>query len=595
MNGYKYKPSTVMFDERVKSTLMKIQNDYHNGKVTTKTDYAYNIKQAIYEFYKRMGKPTFEFIAASDVPAFPHYKAMVESAKLDMSNIVEGCEQLNEILSDMNNAMIEETSVINKNILIIDNKVQEIEKKIRTISDASSMVFSDSFEFNNLDERYNTDTDELDDKLSHADISERVCCLATKNRSYENDFDITVLNSSNGFPGNTHEVYETMEGIKYIGETDTRMSLHSMLNPDNKDCFEFEMYNLDNEVRMKTSSIGFRYKEGISWITEDDELRLDLKITFRLPAKLNTIKLNGMPKVNFQTDHPTIKEIIIKDDYAGVQTINYGGPLLERTTINFKPQTVREIIIKLSQRDSTITKVARSYALSIDPTKIPYFFNDDFKDFTQIDKPTISIESLGLTYNTKDKSIIYPTTSNGDSFLNKEYLKSNLFYSNTNATDNDKLFTEIINAYRYRIGISYLGFENKDYAENGIYISSNFDVGEPIKKITLNAIDSVPASFYKAEDDKTMKSPFIGYYLSFNNEEEWYQIYPRTMHKSGPCSIVINSYLNVESRNQNVFYLDRLIDPTSVRLKIELRRPLSISDETPIVNEYNLDIDGDEQ
>lgn len=587
MNSYKYKPSTVVFDERVKNTLSKLQNEYNFGKSMTKSEYAYKVKQAVFEFYETMGKPTYKFTPASDVPSFIHYKTMVERARNDMAGIIEGCEHINNVLNEMDNILLEETSIINDNISIIDFKVQEIENKIKSISSASSMILSDSFEFNDV----NTD-DESTKNFSHADVSEGVCELATVDSIASNDFEVSILETSNGFPGNTHEVYETMDGVKYVGEVDPRISIQSVTTKDKKDWFEFEMYNLDNQVRMKTSSVGFKYKEGISWIKEGNELKLDLKISFHTSRVLNILRLNGIPKVNYQTGYPMINEIVIKDNYAGVQVIKYGDYLLENTTIQFKPQVVKEVIIRLSQRDTVITKVARNYALSIDPTKMPYFFNNEFKDFTQIDKPTISIESLGLSYNKKDKSIIYPSTTSNNSFLNKEYTKANLFYSTNNATDNSKLFTEVIEAYRYRIGISYIGFEYKQYSENGVYISKLFESKEPIKKITLNAYDKIPRAFYYVQEDDKDK-PFIAYYLSFNNEEEWHRIYPRTMHSQGPCSIVINSFLNVEARNPNVSYIDTLMEYTSVRLRIELRRPIDMIDQSPIVTEYNLDIDID--
>ncbi|MGL6106111.1 hypothetical protein, partial [Romboutsia sp.] len=583
MNSYKYKPSTIMFDERVKKTLAQIKHEYNNGKIQTKTEYAYKIKQAVFEFYESMGKPSYRYIQMSDVPSFPHYKEMVTNARGDMLEIITGCENINSILSEMNIQMLEETDNINNSVSVIDNKIQEIEKRIKAVSDASSMIFCDSFEMNNIND---SDTKE-DERMPYADISEGVCFLATNDQIEELNFTIDILDSSNGFPGNTHEVYETMEGVKYVGETEPRMNLSSLYSTDNKDWYEFEMYTLDGETKMKTSAVGFKYKEGTSWISEDNELRLDLKLTFDFPKKLNCLNINGIPKTNFQTDYPIIKEIIIKDDYAGVQVIKYGDYLLENTIINFKPQIVKEVIIRLSQNDSVLTRVARTYSLLIDPVNIPYYTSDRYKEYVKIDKPTISIENLGLSYDVKNKSIKYPSSTSVNSFLNKEYIKSNLFFSNINSEDNSKLFSETVNAYRYKIGISHIGFMYNEYTDCGMYISKDFTVDKPIKKITLNAIDKVPESFKKDENNK---NDFINYYIGFDDDEEWHRIYPRSSHISGPCSVVINSYLSIESRNHNVLYIDRLIDPTSFKVKIELYRHKDIINETPIINEYNLNV-----
>lgn len=583
MNSYKYKPSTVLFDERIKSVLSKIQSNYNSGKIKTKSEYAYEIKEAIYDFYKNMGKPSYRFIQASDIPSFLHYKEMVKNAVTDMGEITTGCESLNKIICDMNEEMSEVITEINNTMFSIDSKVCEIEKMISSISDASSLIYSDSFTSTKI-------SSEDTAQIANADVDDGVCKLKYENSQAESDFEVSILNTSNGFPGNTHEVYETVSGIKYVGDIDPRSSLSSVKTSESDDWFEFEMYNLDSETKLKTSSVGFRYKEGIEWISDETELKLDLKITLDSPKLLNVFKINGIPKVNFHTDNPVITEIIIKDDYAGTQVIKYGQELKEITVINFKPQMVKEIILKIVQTDRVITKVARNYSVAIDTNKIPYFTSDSYEDYTKIDNPTISIESLGLSYNYSNKGIIYPSTSSSNSFLDKEYVKANLFYSDIKSDDNNKIFSEVINAHRYRIGISQIALEYKEYSDESIYLSKIFDTPVAIKRVTLNATDSVPHSFLKIDD----KATYIEYYISFNDEQEWCQIYPRTCNQFGPCSVIINSHDNIESRNKNIKYIDRLIDAYSVRLKIILSRPESIINETPIVLDYNLDVDGEE-
>lgn len=583
MNSYKYKPSTVLFDERIKTTLSKIQANYNNGRLKTKSEYAYEIKDAIYNFYKNIGKPTYRFIEASDVPSFLNYKEMVKNAVTDMREITTGCQNLNKIIYDMNEDMSEIVNEINNTLFSTESKISEIENKITSISDASSLIYSDSFSSPSSFEHENTLI------VNNVDATNGTCKLKFEKQRKEVGMVVEILSTSNGFLGNTHEVYETVSGIKYVGDIEPRNSISSVLNDNTNDWFEFEMYNLDSETKSKTSSVGFRYKEGIEWISDDDKLKLDLKITMQTPAILNVFKISGLPKVNYHTSNPIITEIIITDDYAGTQVINYGKELKENTVINFKPQIVSKIILKIVQTDSIITKVARSYSVAIDTNKIPYFTNDNYEDYTKIDNPTVSIEALGLSYDYSTKGIIYPNTSSNNSFLSKEFIKSNLFYSDIRSDNNNKIFTDIINAYRYRIGISNISLEYKEYSSKSIYISKEFLTPVIIKRVTLNATDTVPHSF-----NPNVKDQFIKYYLCFNDEQEWYQIYPRTSNNLGPCSVVINSHLNVEARSKNVKYIDRLIDAYSVRLKIELSRPEHIIDETPIILEYNLDVDGEE-
>jgi NADH/NAD ratio-sensing transcriptional regulator Rex len=62
MNGYEYRQDAVIFDERLKQDIAKIQRDFKNGNIKTQTDYAYAIKALIKEFYKNLGKPSFNII-----------------------------------------------------------------------------------------------------------------------------------------------------------------------------------------------------------------------------------------------------------------------------------------------------------------------------------------------------------------------------------------------------------------------------------------------------------------------------------------------------------------------------------------------------
>lgn len=598
MNNYKYRKSNTVFDKRLKEVVSLFKREFNNGKIKTETDYAYNIKQAIVEFYNNLGKPSFVFHKASDVPSFPHYIDMVKKAKGDMETLLYGCSSIGENLVSSENEMNDAIDMLTKRTDGVLANVSNLEKKIKSLRNAKDIVFTDTFsqdlnQYREVNEKFE----------NYADTTNGVLTLKpNQNKRIVDTFDVDILNTSNGFPGNTHEVYYSISNlmnnnIKYKGESDPNLNLKNIIKYDsNNSWFEFEMFNLDDDVKAKTSNVGFLYKEDIPWITDDETLHLNIKLYTDIAVKCNFFRISGIPKMNSNVTNPIIKRVIISDDMAQVQNIIVERELSDAVIITFSSQMVKSIILEIEQPEGYLTDVCRQYALNVDPTRIPYFFNDEFKDYIQIEQPKESrpsIELLGLKYNQKDSSFTYPSTKNENTFLDKEYIKSQLFYNNK-STNNYKVQSEVVKAIRYSIGIKNIDLRIRGYLESGIYVSEEYSTEEPIKTITFNAVDYIPIKFKDYIKNDNDFNNYIKYYISFNNGSKWYPINARHKAHLGPCCIVINSNTMVSNRNKNINYIDMLYDPSSFTVKIELSRPLEANDESPIVYEYNVNVSSEE-
>ena len=588
MNSYKYKKNNIAFDNRLKEIALNIKREFKNGNIKTETDYAYTLNNKLKEFYKKMGKPMFELHLASDVPSLPHYIDMVSRAKLDMEILVEGCKSISQNIKVYETEMNDTMKVLSNRTNMIMNNIENLERKINSIRNAKSILYSDVFDSNN-----NTHRETSIENSSFADTSTGMLILPpVVNKPISDAFNVKILQSSNGFPGNTHEVYNSIDSvfnsnIKYKGENDPHIDLDVILNSSTSESwFEFELYNLDEEVINKTSMIGFNYKEGISWVTGDNCLKLDLLFYTENPVKMNYINLIGMPKPNTNVSGAIVKTVTISDDITGIQTITVNKELVDNMIITFNTQDVKSIKVELEQRESVLTKVCRDYAINVDPTRISHFVNDEYKGYMQVDIPSQSIEYLGLKYNQQTSSFIYPDTKTKNNFINKEYLKSKLFYS-INPSSNYKMQSEIVDAYRYSISLKQIDMKYRTYKESSVYISKDFVSEEPLKTLTLNSEDYIPHAFNKDED-------LLKYFISFDNGAEWHEIYPRHKSHLGPCSIVVNSNVAIANRNKNINYVDMLTDPYSFKVKIEMKRHSEIVDETPIVYAYYVDVSSEE-
>lgn len=598
MNNYKYRKSTTVFDKRLKEIVSKFKREFNNGKIKTETDYAYNVKQAVINFYNTLGKPSFQLHKASDIPSFPHYIDMVKKAKDDMETLLYGCSSISDSIVISENEMNDTIEMLTKRTDGVLMNVSNLEKKIKSLRNAKDVVFSDTFT-----KDLNKYKEVNDNYENFADTANGVLTLKpNKNKRIMDGFNIEILNTSNGFPGNTHEVYYSISNlmnnnIKYKGENNPNLNLKNIIRQDSDGSwFEFEMFNLDEDVKAKTSGVGFLYKEDISWITEDDVLKLNLKMYSDTPVKSNFFKITSIPKVNSNVTNPILRKITVSDEMAEVQSITVNKELVDSIIVTFSSQMVKSIIIEIEQPEGYLTDVCRQYALNIDPTRIPYFFNDEFKDYIQIEQPKetrSSIELLGLKYNQNDSTFTYPSTKNENTFLTNEYIKSQLFYNNK-STNNYKIQNEVVKAIRYSIGIKNIDLRIRSYLENGIYVSEEFVTTEPIKTLTFNSTDYIPIKFkdYLKKDEDF--NSFIKYYISFDNGSNWHSINPRHKAHMGPCTIVINSNSIVSNRNKNIIYIDMLYEPSSFIVKIELSRPVEVNDESPIIYEYNVNVSAEE-
>lgn len=598
MNNYKYRKNNTAFNQRLKEVVSKLKKDFNNGKIKTETEYAYTVKQSIIDFYSTLGKPSFKLHKASDVPSLPHYIDMMNSAKSDMMTILLGCTSIGENLYISENEMNDAIEILTKrtNGVLID--VSNLEKKIRSLRNAKDIVFADTFTTD-----LNEYRDTSDKYTAFADTTNGILTLKPiENQKVSDSFDIEILNSSNGFPGNTHEVYYSLSNlmnnnIRYRGETNPNMDLRTILkNNSNSSCFEFEMFNIDEDVIDKTSKIGFMYKEDVPWITEDEVLKLNLRLYTENPVKSNFFKISSIPKLNSNVSSPIIRNVIISDEIAQVQKLKLDRELTEDIVISFPTQLVKSVVIEIEQQDGYLTDVCRQYALNIDPSRILYFENNDFKNYIQMEQPKNSrpsIELLGLKYNQKTSTIEYPNTEDVNNFITQEYIKSQLFYNNK-ISNNYKVQSEVVKATRHFIGVKGVELRSKQFLENGVYISSAFVSIDPIRTLIFNSEDFIPDEFKNFLKENENFNDYIKYYISFDEGSKWHNINPRHKAHVGPCTITINSNSMISNRNKNIIYIDMLTEPYSFIIKIELKRPTDLKDESPIVYGYNLEISSEE-
>ena len=166
-----------------------------------------------------------------------------------------------------------------------------------------------------------------------------------------------------------------------------------------------------------------------------------------------------------------------------------------------------------------------------------------------------------------------------------EYIKDKLF-TLPESTISCKAGQEIIDAYRYMIGIRDIKMSSCTFEKYGEYVSKKFVTDDIITSITLEAKEYIPGD----------NPDILRYYISLNGGTTWHQIYPIHRAYQGIYKYYVNndSIENLISNNsaqKKSKNLSVIGEVKSIQVKIEMDRPMDIENSefsTPIVYDYKL-------
>ena len=157
-------------------------------------------------------------------------------------------------------------------------------------------------------------------------------------------------------------------------------------------------------------------------------------------------------------------------------------------------------------------------------------------------------------------------------------------------TVKDQYFETKWDKARYSIGIKEIGVWAYIYSEKSGFVSIPFKTPKPIQSLSLHTDEIVPNIF-----TKTKIQPWIKYWVSFNDGEDWTQIVPANQGALNlvdgiriPQTIHVNSGIPEEERDPRAGYVDLGVSANSVRLKAILERPPDYTDMTPVLKAYRL-------
>lgn len=578
-NLLQYTDKSVTIDNKLNSLLSQINYDYNNGNIRTETEYYYRIKNMLTDFYNSLTKPTFKYRPAVSTPMSDEYNSMITESYNDMEYIIKDCEALSNIVSQsFTDAELGRTMITNE-LAYITKKILAIKESIAKNQPTGTVVFTELF--SDLETIGNVNSQDC----CYINTSDGILTLRQSSKTHASIKKIEIDNEiSNGFPGNTHCVDTLNNELHFVGQDGLHFKPLDMIDGNRDTWFEYELFSVTDEVRKQCNSYGFEYDEGVSWVNNNDILKLKLIVHLAASktcswvsitpylSEIKGVKSCYLEKCEVITSSNNVYEVAVNQIFD------------DTLVFPFPSQEISRVEFIFAQPSKYLTKVGHFYYTSADTSNMSIFQNYDYSDmFARIDGEKPSVGLLGAKYDPTTKWITY---ANSETELpSSEYVKNNLFIP-PESTIARKSGQEIIDAYRYMIGIRNIKLFSSTFEKYGEYVSKRFVTDEVITSITLEAKEYIPGD----------NPEILRYYISLNNGITWHQIYPIHRAYQGIYKYYVNNdsienLLANDTTQKKSKNLSIIGEAKSIQVKIEMDRPTDIENEeysTPIVYQYRL-------
>ena len=560
----KYFNNDNALKDKIDKSFKTLIKEYESRRYTDE-EFLLLVKEQLDLLINENFNKNFKFREAVYTPVSKDYNDMLKEVIKDLNKSLNNCNMIDSNVDIAFNESDIENSIVYNESSYIYNLLKQLEELINEYSTGNTI---------NIVETFDKGISNLNNNNVEINLEDNTLSLSSKhNEIYKEGINISIVDT-NGFPGNTHLIDENKNDITFQGESGVNGNLNNIISQGNPEHFEIELFKVNQDVLDKTNYLGFSYKEDYSWITEDDELYLTIKIIPDKVVELNNIKI--VPFIIQNNDYiPCIlHKVIITDKGSKVINTKYNTEFDKIITINFDTQEVREITLYFKQPNCYKCNIAHIYTLKNLSNNI--YTNEPVDEiYNRYDFYKPSFNSLGYSLDAKTSELKLPT--NDESYTYDENRIQNEILSFPKTDYIYDSYKEIFQAYRYVIAISSIIMSNKTFENEGVYYSQPYEFNKEIEEITL----------YSNETIKNNQE--INYYISFDYGMTWIKIYNKDRSYKGPCTIKVNSYEPTYLRTNDSIYVDRLLSSSSFMLKIEMKAGNS-NCMSPVINNYRLKV-----
>lgn len=406
---------------------------------------------------------------------------------------------------------------------------------------------------------------------------------------------IRVLESSNGFAGNLHELsgekriigtYRTQDdpvspsnsanpSIIYVeepvfkAEIDPRFDLSAITDAAPDTWYEYEICKVSDVDRAKAKNYNFAYRrpkpnssefELLDWANgpQNGVLKLGLEFDLKSVRPVNNVtyvpfgledNANYPVKVSsIQTsaDGTDWKAIVPEDIYVGttpnLPTLRSAGDITIGNAIwTFAERQARYVRVYIEQSQAVTTQIGHVYYVD--------------KSGKRVDRVAPSLTDPIEQYHANAVIV-------GDNAARRE----------------------VFTGKRWAIGIRDVLIQALRYGEVSTLITKPLRVGKIVDRVTLEADVTIPDEFDQSQS-------WIRFYISPDDGVNWHEISRiQDSFYDVPEVIAYNDPIPSEFRETGVRYYNTSEPVTSLRMKIVMERPSTGALTTPILHSYRLKV-----
>lgn len=580
-NILQYVSKSTVIDQLTADLIQNIYRQYEAGEIQTETELHYQLDLALQEALSRLHQPNYSHIPAYSTPVSSDYNQMIETARRDLNFLLSDCEQLSSSLRHTFDESELMRQTFDAEIRYINQQLIDMKEKLSKESMRNRMVFTESFSSDEYVDHSRTDLAAAIHKTNGL-----LTLKPVSSQSFMGEAVIEILPGSTGLPGNTHMADMIGSHMVFDGNSEPHLDLRAAIDETSDTWFEYEIFNVSDDVMDRCSHHGFHYKEGLSWVTDEQQLTLKLKISFPTRPVANWVTLTPFISERKGIKAGQVLSCLISDGSSQIQEDKRPRKFDSDLVYTFEPQVVDHLIVEIQQLHSYPVQVGHRYYLKSNASNSGYFSNGDKELSKRTNGAMPSVQNLGLFYDPLTRTYTQPK-SNAENLhlVSIEETKANLF--NPPASDQMKIAgLELIEAQRYSIGIRNISLAHYTFDETSEYVSSEFTSEKAITGISLEATEHLPKEWSDQVDQA------IQYDISIDQGATWHPITPRHRAFGKKCRYDVNSgdimryFSKRASINSGV--LTSFEDVHSVRVRITLKRLLEMTHQTPIVSEYKL-------
>ena len=586
---------TTVFDSHLDLISKRVNESISDS--TTQEELYVNLYNNLSNIYTNAYAPMMVRRYLSGRPDIDSFNDTIEEAVTDIVTIgTEHMALAENLRSNFNDRQNQKNSMLAR-LTLLNNTVDDALFINGQLPSNNMMAFRDSF----------NNTDLIDLAISDGMPSE----ISTKEGiSRLNVSDVTNLSENltvsklegRGEYGNAHLVQiNTGDKVTPVVYKDPLGSdTAALFDNDPSTYLEYAMVGL-KEADMKNSKY---YDMAWAVAAQTDALKMRLVLTLIDAQVINMIDLVPFFNVG-QTPRLTVISIRSSLDGSDYQPL-FTGPIVVNPNLNILPDTY---VAKNLYLEGTSAKLAGSGVFVIPPTEVKFIeimIEQSQSYQSQIGHTYYKQSPLNTDEGTKsDNWLVIRSADVTQDIIDADPGRFSIPVGSDSIIIEKGI--EVLDGWRYSIGIKDIGIYKFTYQENSELTSIKYTTGDPIKKlgkaiskIYLESDELIPPEF---QDKVATRNSYITYFISFD-DQEWIpispihrmpfaaEVLPSKLIEIDPIRTSINSAVNASKYS----YIST--SPIyGFRLKAVFKRPAGVDDNdeikyfSPILEEYRVKVE----